>query len=273
MRKLIIACLPLLLLIAISLQIPLRADTIKLVEGSILVGKIIKEDKKSLEFTNAYGTFQIKKIHIVDIYKTNDYTEDIEILKKMDRDVNAAEIKKNVEAGQVKKEIREKMWVNGRISVSGSFNYVFGRVGGKLPYGYSGHLALDQGLDMALGRRHPLMPGLRFEGGYLNFHRGSYAVSGFNAGGGLMWAVPSMKNRGGCFVFAMMPGASLLDITNSESGGRAKSYTFTAQAIAGYQVSFGVFSMFFHARYTYIYDRNVLFNTIGAEAGFGFNAW
>jgi hypothetical protein len=272
MRNPITVC-TLLLLITLSLHLPARADIIRLVEGSVLVGKIVEENKKSLDFSNAYGTFRIKKIHIVDIYKTDNYTEDIEILKKMGRGLNDEEIKRNVEVGQARKEIREKMWVNGRISASGSFNYVFGTLGGKLPYGYAGHLALDQGLDMILDRRHPLMPGLRFEGGYLNFNKGSYGVSGFSAAGGPMWAVPSMKNKEGCFVFAIMPGASFLDINNSETGSRARSYTFTVQAIAGYQISFGLFSLFFHVRYTYIYDRKVLFNTIGGEAGCGVNAW
>jgi hypothetical protein len=268
----------------LSPQTPVFADTIKLIDGSILVGKIVKESTDSMIFSNAYGSFKIKLSNIIDINRTNDYTEDIDNLRKMGVNVNEGEIKRNVEAGQgkklhlesVSKEIKGKagnQWVQGRISVSGSYFYVPGGIGGRLPWGYSGHIALDQGLDMIPGKRHPMMPGIRFEGSYLHFNKGSYRISGYSAGGGLMWAMPSMNNKGGCFVFAVMPGASMIEIKNSYAGKRARSLTFTGNALAGYQVSFGVFSMFLHARYLYIYDQDVLFHSIGGECGFGFNAW
>jgi hypothetical protein len=285
MKKTIITCTVILFIGSAGL-IPAYADTVKLIEESILVGKILNEDPEKIIFANSYGTFKINKIYISEIYRTVDYTEDVNIQKRIKTDVNVDEIKRNVDAGLEKQKILAKrdleakkketpgdLWNSGRISVSGTFFYVFGRVAGKLPYGYSGFISLDQGLDMGLGRRHPMTPGLRFEAGYLFFRKGSLSISGYTGGGGLMWTMPSMKNRGGCFVLAMMPGISYLDIKNGSADKHAKSLTLTAQAIMGYQVSFGVFSMFFHARYIYIYDRNIFFHSIGGELGFGFNAW
>src|SRR3990172_11448829 len=151
MRILIIVCI-VLLLVMLSPQTPVFADTIKLIDGSILVGKIVKESTDSMIFSNAYGSFKIKLSNIIDINRTNDYTEDIDNLRKMGVNVNEGEIKRNVEAGQgkklhlesVSKEIKGKagnQWVQGRISVSGSYFYVPGGIGGRLPWGYSGDIA------------------------------------------------------------------------------------------------------------------------------------
>jgi hypothetical protein len=283
MRKIIVLSIFICLLILLPGP-SARADTVRLIEGSVLIGKIIEEDSSRLVLANFHGTFNVRMEYVIDIKRTKSYKEDINILKKMSADVDENMVKKNVETGE--KKIAEmkngaealkgksgNRWVHGRICASGSYYYVPGRVGNLLPGGFSGHLSLDQGLDMALVKHHPLVPGLRFEGSYLNFRKNSYSITGYSGGGGLMWAMPSMNNRGGCFVFAIMPGVSWLDIKNSQAGKRAKSLTFSGSAIAGYQVSFGVFSMFIHARYEYIYDSSVPFHSIGGECGFGFNAW
>jgi hypothetical protein len=299
------------------------ADTIKLFDGTVLVGKIISDDKTTLTFANAYGTFKIKWIRIDDTYKTDSYDEDIEIHKKMKFPINLYKIRVNYIAGlnrkegkkralimlkkdkekrdarrkseieKAEKEKAEKQekkkrgkrrqttgdhWTSGRLSFSGAFHYNLGSSRNAMPYGYAGYFALDQGLDFASGNRHPMIPGLRFEGGYLYFKKSSYMLSGYVFGGGLMWAFPSMKNSWGCFILALMPGASYLQAKVNSTffgfdGGKTSGFNFSAQAIFGYQKSFGVFSMFIQARYMYVMGDHSYFHSVAGDCGFGFNAW
>jgi hypothetical protein len=318
MNKFFRICVPLIIFILLIMAVDSMADTIRLFQGSVLVGKIISEDKTSIVFANYFGTYRIKRIKIDDIYKTNSFTEDIEIHKKLNIPYNDKEIIIQYAAGQDKKEGRklpkyeetkipeekkpaeepvkpmvpekaqepepekkalsDDHWTSGRLSFSGSFLYNLGNGSNALPYGYGGYFALDQGLDFASGDRHPGIPGLRFEGGYIYFTKSSYTLSGYVAGGGLMWALPSMKNSWGCFIIALLPGASYIEakINKSYFGigvGTTSGFNFTGQAIFGYQKSWGVFSLFLQARYMYIMGSNYYFHTIGGELGFGFNAW
>ncbi|MBP7736858.1 MAG: hypothetical protein KA369_12855 [Spirochaetes bacterium] len=295
------------------------ADTIKLFEGTVLVGKIIEENGTAITFANAYGTFSIKRIRIDDVYKTRSYEEDIAVHRKHNFPINEYKIKKNYVAGENRKEgrnrelirlkkrekereeardkaaklaktrekkkrdaLRKKQmagdhWISGRISFSGAYHYNLGSSGNAMPFGYAGYFSLDQGLDFASGNRHPMIPGLRFEGGYVYFKRSSYSLTGYVFGGGLMWAFPSMKNGWGCFILALVPGASYLEAkvgsTIPGGGGRSRGFNFSAQGIFGYQKSFGVFSMFIQARYMYIMGNHSYFHSVAGECGFGFNAW
>jgi len=169
-------------------------------------------------------------------------------------------------------------WRSGRLSISGAFHYNLGSSSASLPFGYAGYFALDQGLDFTSGARKPGIPGLRFEAGYLYFNKGSFSLTGFIAGGGLMWALPSMKNRWGCFIIALLPGATYMTAKTSGSfpgmgGGSSTGFNFAGQALFGYQKSWGLFSIFIQARYMYIHATGSYFHSIGGEAGFGFNAW
>lgn len=308
-----------LLISLVMIAVPASSDTIKLYEGTVLVGKIIAEDKSAITFANSYGTFKIKRIRIDDMYETDSFEEDIAVHKKHKFPINVSRIKRNYIAGENRKEgrkrelirleeakekkekaeqearkaarAREKKrksagrkdttgdhWTSGRLSFSGAFHYNMGSSQGSLPFGYAGYFALDQGFDFARGSRHPMIPGLRFEGGYVYFKRSSYSLAGYVFGGGLMWAFPSMKNSWGCIILALVPGASYLKAKIGGTsilgiGGSSKGFNFTGQAILGYQKSFGVFSIFIQARYMYIHGSSSYFHSIGGECGFGFNAW
>ncbi len=329
MKRHYLIIIPVIIFILIMIGTESIADTVKLYNGTILVGKIIKEDDSAITFANSYGTFKIKRIRIDDIYKTDSYDEDIEIHRKMKFPVNLYKIRVNYIAGlnrkegkkralillkknKEKREVRKKAemeeakeekaeklaktrekkkrpatrrrpvtgehWTSGRLSFSGAFHYNLGSSNSVMPYGYGGYFALDQGLDFVSGKRHPMIPGLRFEGGYIYFKKSSYMLSGYVFGGGLMWAFPSMKNSWGCFVLALIPGASYLEARVSKSflgigGGKSRGLNFSAQSIFGYQKSFGVFSMFIQARYMYITGKDSYFHSVAGECGFGFNAW
>jgi hypothetical protein len=271
----------------IQQEFPVYSDTVKLTDGSVLVGKIISEDKEKITVSNTYGTFDIKRNNISALYKTKVYTEDLKVLKKLKVKVKVNEegIRKDIEAGQKKKdEMNEKLsqqkkepdgtWTNGIVSFSGSFNYVLDEVSDKIPFGYSGHFAFDQGMDMITGERYMTMPGLRLEGGYLFFRKGNYNISGYNSALGLIWLMPLINNKYGYFVLAALPGMSFIEIENREAGRKIRSNTFTGSAIAGYRLPLaGSFQLFLHARYMYIYDKDVRFHTIGAEFGFGYKLW
>jgi hypothetical protein len=303
----------------------LLADTIQMIEDSVLSGKIVQENDREIIFTNSYGTYRIKKSNIKNIFRTNSYSEDFAILKEMKLPANEKQAENNYDAG-IKRKVRvargekisekelagpikaefkiaEKqvdvdttMWTGGRLSVGGGLIYDRPDRG----YGYSGYFAFDQGLDRAIGIRHPLMPGIRFEAGYSYlvkpYHtyyglnqaalisldptttpliktKYTHGISGIVTGLGLMWAIPSLKSPGGCMVFAIMPGVSYLHYKTSEYSSALKGYFLNIQSILGYQISFGVFSMFIHARYRYTYGVKSFSHLLGAEAGFGFNAW
>lgn len=302
-----------LMLIIMSAGTGLYADTLQLFEGTILVGKIIEDEGKTILFANSYGTFRIKKTKLDNTYITGSYTEDIALHRKLKLPLDEGEIIRNYKAGQDRKEgkrvepIKEETvkpgpeekkteadkaepliapkkkddsgdkWTSGRFSFSGSFIYNLGPGSAGLPYGYGGTVALDQGLDFIPGGRHPALFGLRFEGGYVYFKKGSLQITGFTTGAGLMWALPSMKNSWGCFVLALLPGVSFLkaDLSGSFSLGStsAQDYAFTGQAIFGYQKSWGIFSLFVQARYLYMLQRGDDLMSIAGEVGFGFNAW
>jgi hypothetical protein len=255
------------------------ADIVKLIEGSVLVGKIISEDKETVIFTNAYGTFKINRKNIIEIYKTTNFAEDIEILKKLKMGINAEVIKMNIDAGKEKKDKLQKdpsannLLTIGRICLSGSFNYVTGKVNEKLPYGYSGHIAFDQGLDKIPGKRYAVMPALRFEAGYNYFSHGTYKISGYSVGMGPIWEMPYLENSNGCLIFAVIPGISFLEIENSNATNSVRSNTFTGSGILGYLLTKGDFSIFLQIRYMYIYDKSVSMHTIGGEIGFSYNLW
>jgi hypothetical protein len=318
MKNFLRICVPLIIFLLLIMTADSTADTIKLYQGTVLVGKIISEDKTSIVFANYFGIFRIKRIKIDDIYKTNSFAQDIAIHKKLNIPYNDKEIIIQYAAGQDKKEgrklpkyeetkiqeekkpekeqvkpvvpekkkepepekkgVSDDHWTSGRLSFSGSFLYNLGSGNKILPYGYGGYFSLDQGLDFAPGNRHPGIPGLRFEGGYIYFKQSSFTLTGYVAGGGLMWALPSMKNSWGCFIIALLPGASLIEAKLNKSYfgigvGKTSGINFTGQAIFGYQKSWGVFSLFLQARYMYIMGVNYYFDTIGGEFGFGFNAW
>jgi hypothetical protein len=320
MKNIFAIAAAIILLLVLMTRTDSMADTIRLYEGTVLVGKIISEDESAITFANSYGTFKIKRVRIDDIYKTDSFEEDIDVHRKLKVPINVYKIRVNYTAGQnrldrkqreiirskkdkEKKAAREKAerekaeklarerekkkrsaarrgdhWTSGRLSFSGAFHYNLGSSTDVVPYGYAGYFALDQGLDFAPGKRHPWIPGLRFEGGYIYFNNSSRTLSGYVFGGGLMWAFPSMKNSWGCIVLALIPGASYLEVKVSSSypgfgAEKSEGFNFSAQAILGYQKSFGVFSLFIQARYMYIMGMDSYFHSIAGECGFGFNAW
>lgn len=274
------------LAIALCLCTFLLADTITLMDGTILVGKVVGEKGGRIVFTNSYGVFNIKKKDVVERFETESYEEDVEIHKKLGKDVDEntiTSIKKDYTAGEEKKmelEKRERsdpgLWAGGMVSISGTFINPFGNISDVFPYGYSGQLAVDQGLEMIMGERNIFMPGIRVEGGYLFFKKDKAQVSGLFCSAGPLWMLPVMDGNRGNILFGLFAGISILDIEKDRETSEdyeARSNTFTGQSILGFQYTFGDFSLFINARYIYIYDKDVLFSSAGGEFGAGYRVW
>lgn len=282
MRRLFIFLI--ILFLFLTREFPSYSDTIELVEGSILVGKVTSENQDTIVISNTYGNFKIKRNSIKSLYKTDAYTEDIKILKKLKAKINEDLIERHVKEGEKKKNALSKasseklkrsdeIWINAMIGVSGSFQFVLNEFGERIPYGYSGNIGIEQGMDMITGKRYIIMPGLRLEGGYMYFSKNSYKLSGFNSALGLIWVIPSIRNKTGYFIMAAMPGICFININNSEAGKTARSNTFTGTILTGYRLPIENFSVFLHARYMYLYDKNTQFHSIGMELGFGYKVW
>ena len=104
MKKIVRICVPLIFCLLFIMTADSTADTIRLYQGSVMVGKIISEDKTSIVLANYFGTFRIKRIKIDDIYKTNSFMEDIAIHKKLNLPYNDKEIIIHYAAGRIKKK-------------------------------------------------------------------------------------------------------------------------------------------------------------------------
>ena len=83
------------------------ADIIVMNNGMIVNGKLIKETVPRYLFTNSYGTFNIKKELVKEIYITGSYTEDMAIMKKMGVKIDEDVIKKNIDDGMKRKKIED----------------------------------------------------------------------------------------------------------------------------------------------------------------------
>jgi hypothetical protein len=104
MKKTAFITLSLVMCITLAAGSAARADTIRFYEGSIMVGKILTEEKAFIILANAYGTFKIRRIKIDDIYRTKSYQEDIALHKKYKFTLNEDQIKRNYTAGQDRKD-------------------------------------------------------------------------------------------------------------------------------------------------------------------------
>lgn len=196
-KKIIYLIIPLLIIFVANTNS--FADTISLVDGSVLIGKIVAEKDTYYLLGNSFGTFQVKKKYVKDIYVTRSYREDIAIHKKLGIKVNEEKIKKNYLAGvkqqkamgykedvtvgggegeedqdkkkKKKKKKRKKWWYYGRLGLAGTYFSTFlseslptsMTANEVLPDGISAQISYEQGMDDLIKKRHFMMPGFKFE--------------------------------------------------------------------------------------------------------------
>lgn len=80
------------------------ADVVRLTDGSIINGKVKSQTANSIMMKNRYGYFKIKRSIIKELIITDDYTQDVEILKKKGIDVDIKKIIEDRKAGDQKDE-------------------------------------------------------------------------------------------------------------------------------------------------------------------------
>jgi len=274
------------ILTLIILLIPgiLKADTIILNNGTLLVGKVKSEFKASIVFKNTYGAFAIQRDDITALYVTKSYKEDIAVRKKLGMDFDEKEIKNNYEAGQKELTEKEKTLVaeekvknvqpgiSGKIFLEGAGMASYGELEDAIPYGYVGFAGFETGesyIDNP-GRNY-MIPWFRAEAGYMTFSKGDLSFSGFTGGAGPLWSFPVSDDCRNNIRLSLEPGISSLRIENGET--TASSLTFTFHSILGYEYSFDKFSVFINLRYMYVYDKDIFYNSAGVSAGVSVKLW
>jgi hypothetical protein len=142
------------LICSISLLFPykyLKADVVVTNDGMVLTGKIIKENKTKITISNFHGTFKIEKGNIKRFEKTLSYKRDIQLLKKLGKNIDENEVKRNFQTGQLKLEKflePEKVSVDKpeyftNIFISPIFQLNNGKLSSVLKYAYGGSLTCD----------------------------------------------------------------------------------------------------------------------------------
>lgn len=254
----------------------LHGDTLSLSDGTILVGKIIKEDEEKILFNNAYGLFKIRHDQVIHKYITEDYREDIDIHKKLGKSYDEKEIRKNVTAGEKAREtfIDEDMrwWNGGIIYLTFSYFATTGKMNTVLPAGLCASLTCEKNLDFLTNwRRHLWMPGARIEAGYMFYDKDPARISGPMAMLGPVWRFNIIKRRYGQAVVSPLTGITFLKIEYEEK--EETSNTFLSHLLIGYEYKIGITTFFVQGRYKFIYDRDVAFNGIGGGIGAGVSLW
>lgn len=148
-----------------------------------------------------------------------------------------------------------------RIIISRVHLFINGEAKSAIPYGYGMLCAVDQGLDGIAGEQYNWMPGIRFEGGYVNFKNNGVVLSGTTWSCGPLWLLPLNNNRFGNIALSTTFGMSYLKAENEQLRGSTK--TFTAWAMAGYEYSYRNIVVQAQVRYMYIYDREVDIHNLG----------
>ncbi|MCP4136640.1 MAG: hypothetical protein GY754_37060 [bacterium] len=239
------------------------ADTVYMKDGSRLTGKIVKGNG-AVVLKNSFGVFTIDENNIIKIVETADKEKPVAVKK-------TAPKKKTRYSYRKKRFADTRLWTGGCLSLSSSNYHALGQMDNTLPYFLATHLSFDQGLDAITGKRHFWMPGVRLDGGYIYSREEGKMISGFLGSLGPVWALPSPKNDWGYFVFGTLAGMGYLSIENEIR--KANSLTFSGQAFFGFHYSLEYVTFFAHAKYLFIYDKDIAFHSLGGEFGIGVNVW
>ncbi len=253
----------------------LLADTVSLEDGTVLVGKVIKNDSSEIVFKNSYGVFTLREELICRLYVTDSYNEDIEINRELGQRFDEEEIKRDYLAGT--EGLNYKFAAKSmpkRISIFGTSMSAMGKYSDVIPYGFGFFASYEQSLDSMIDSKFYFwMPGIRLEAGYMLYEKDLTKLAVTPLSAGPVWLLPFVKNRWGNVIVSLLFGVSLMKVTNDNTGYNSNTSTFTMQSIIGYEYSFGRTVVFIHARYMHIYDANISLNSFGGEFGVGYRLW
>jgi len=267
---------------------PSFADIVTLKDKSVIIGKIITQNKRIITFKNSYGLFKIRRSIITKIFISKDYKDDIKFLSKMGITIDEEAIKKDYFAGygikkkklakhkeiasKKKKDTTPDRWTGGQIAFSGTYYSIIGQLKKILTIGYGGQLTFDQGLDGLMdNKRHFWFPGIRIETDYQYYGKDMAKLSITSASSGPKWLLPLGKNHRGKIVLSVLPGLSYLQVKKWDI--EKNSISFSLNSIMGYEYFFEGVSFFIHTRHVSVFDRDVNLNSIGGTIGIGYALW
>lgn len=274
-KTLLIAIIALFTLVFFHLH--LSADIVILVDGTVIVGKVIKEDKEAVYLKNSYKLFNIKREQIRNSYITSTYQEDVDIHKKLGIKADETVIKKNFLAGLQKMASMEKGW-NGRASVLACYYQTTGRLKDIIPYSFGALFSYDQALYnvkyiklLTDNKNRSWFPYLRSEIGYCRYEKDEKKVDKLNISAGPIWFISFGKKNWGSIVVSSLPGLSYLDVGNNSK--TATGSTFSLNSIVGYEYYEGRTTIFIQVRHVLIFDEIVNLSGIGFSIGTSYKIW
>ncbi|NLV68557.1 MAG: hypothetical protein GXY14_12880 [Spirochaetes bacterium] len=253
----------------------LSADIIITTDNMVLNGKIIKEGTKTVTFANYHGIFIIDRDKIWEIYRTDNYEDDVKILSDKGRVVNADEVKTNYDSGQKKIEDLEiaeetqKPSAGFNISISPYIIYNFGEPGTILPYSYGVSLTADITMRNFEYLQKIYLSDISVEAGYLFADKGERSVRAYRASAGPQWKFPVLTGslQLDWFIVAAF-GAGWYKVRGIYD--RLDAVKWNTGISTGPVFTFSRITFSPRLRFDYIYDSRAPLYGMGAALSFGY---
>ncbi len=250
------------------------SDIVVTTDGMILNGKIIENIKGDhAKLANEHGIFKIQYSQIKELHHTDNYLEDMKILKKMGRRVSEAEIKTNYQAGikklketKISSEKTRPVTMEYALLVSPFFLFNMGKIYTFLPYSY-GVIILG---DIRFNSNYRYLPnGLRIDLNYFHTAEGEKKISAFRFGLGAIWNIP-ITVRGGSFNLTLSPvfGGGYYSVKSGYDQTTGIKFNGSVSAGLEFYISSWVISP--QVRFDYVYDRVLPLYGIGISIGAGY---
>ena len=261
----------------------LLSDVIVTKEGMILNGKIIQNHKKTIIFSNQFGTFKLKRNIIKSITETRKYVDDIRIMRSLGVKVNDEVVRKNYESGEKQKNKllkkngkqvkNKKNDSNLELILYGSFFYNF-NVGShidSMPGSLGALLILDiLFIKHVSNNTFFLIPEIRFESSYYNSTHGDKSIEGFSVSLGPIWEhtwkISSLFGLN--LHIASLHGFGYYFVRNNTS--LRIQMCYNTSAIVGLSFIINRFYITPAFRFEYIHDASAPMHGLGLTMSIGF---
>jgi len=252
----------------------LQADIVKLEDGTILNGKIIKETGGDITFSNSYGTFSIEKKKIKKKVITSSYEEDLKLFQNEGIKVSRNTVKKNYNAGikikNKKKSLESKKDTGSypyrKISMYLFYSRALGELGSIISNGIGLHLNCDFGLPVILNYTSRwYLPDIKIETSFYYFFKSPSSSMFFSAGAGPQWSFPFRNMEWGSFHFFAITGMTAISAKGDDYSGNG--LTFSIRPAIGYSYPVQQLEILFQISYLYVYDSGLPLQSVGISAG------
>jgi hypothetical protein len=254
----------------------LAADVLILNDGMILNGKIV-DDKhpEYLEFLNSYGSFTINYAMIEKIYRTENYKEDVIILKNSGIEVNEDEIKKNYHAGEqlldkdIEVEKNEPDDTGGIYAgIDFFYNRNFGDIKTEIPSGMGifSSVKIPAGFIESADKLY--ISDIECGAGYLYSAEGAKSIQSLFFSAGPLWSFHhSIRGLDFNWSLSGLMGLGYYSVKNGKRETEGVKWNITI--FAGPEYNFSSVTVNPRLRFDYIYDNYAPLISIGFSLGFG----